>query len=103
MKLNKIYEKYRRQRDGRYQLQVIDLWAEAKTIEDAEELDVSDFSVDLYINKEFVGDISFVLENAGVLSELVYQTDWGLEYKLALAAEKEMKADELLTAKKDNQ
>lgn len=103
MKLNKIYEKYRRQRDGRYQLQVIDLWAEAKTIEDAEELDVSDFNADLYIDGKFICDISFALDNAEVLSEMVYQTDWGLEYKLALAAEKEMKADELLTAKKDNQ
>jgi hypothetical protein len=38
-----------------------------------------------------------------VLSEMVYQTDWRIVYLDALAAEKEMKADELLTAKKDNQ
>lgn len=103
MKLNKIYEKYRRQRDGRYQLQVIDLWAEAKTMEEAEDLGVSDFSADLYINREFIGDISFVLDNAGVLSEMVYQTDWVLVYKEALADEEDAKGDELFTAKKDNQ
>lgn len=103
MKLNKIYEKYRRQRDGRYQLQVIDLWTDVRSEEEAEGLSSLDFFADLYINRQYIGDISFVLDEAGILSELVSMIDWALEFKKAVGDEKERKGDELFTAKKDSE
>lgn len=71
MRISKFFEKFRGS-----QLQVIELWAEANSREEAANLGYDDFKADLTIDHRFVADISHVLSDAGVFTEMVDAVDW---------------------------
>lgn len=78
MKLIKVYEKFRK-----HQHQVIEVTCEVNSKEDIGDLSYEDYKVDLFINHKFVADISYVLDDAGLFTDLVDKIDW-----LELYAEK---------------
>jgi SepF-like predicted cell division protein (DUF552 family) len=71
MKLIKSFEKYRK-----HQLQVIEVVCEVSSREDINDLSYEDYQVNLFINHKFVADISHVLDDAGMFTEMVDKIDW---------------------------
>lgn len=71
MKVIKRFEKFRNN-----QLQVIELSCEVKNRKQIDEMSYDDFKADLYINHKLIADISHVLSNAGVFTEMVDVQDW---------------------------
>lgn len=71
MKLIKTFEKFRN-----HQLQVIELTCEINFKVDIEDLGYDDFKANLFIDRKYIGDISHVLSDAGVFSDMVDSVDW---------------------------
>lgn len=71
MKLIKTFEKYRK-----HQLQVLEVSCTVNSKEDIDDLQYSDYEANLYINHRFVSDISFVMDDSGLFTELVDKIDW---------------------------
>lgn len=75
MKLVKTFEKYRK-----HQLQVMEVSCEVNSKEDIGDLSYEDYKVDLFINHKYVADISYVLDAAGLFTDLVDGIDWNELY-----------------------
>ena len=71
MKVIKVFEKYRHN-----QLQVIELSCEVNIESDIDELSYDDFEAFLFINGKKIADISYVLDAAGVFTQMVDEVDW---------------------------
>lgn len=71
MKLTKTFE---RLRNG--QNQVIEVVCRVNSSDDIDDMSYDDFQANLYINGKFIGDISPVLDNAGLFTDMVDSIDW---------------------------
>lgn len=71
MKLSVTFEKFRN-----HELQVLVLWREVKRKKDLENDSYEDFKADLYINHKYIADISHVLSDVGVFTQMVDDIDW---------------------------
>lgn len=80
-KLTKTFEKFRNN-----ELQVIELTCDVKSMADVDDLSYDDFKANLFINHQFVADISHVLDDAGVFTDMVDSTDWHKLYAESLNA-----------------
>lgn len=80
MKLIKSFEKYRS-----HQLQVMEVTCEVNSKDDIGDLSYQDYQVNLFINHKFIVDISHVLDNAGLFTDLVDSIDWHEVYAETMA------------------
>lgn len=80
MKLIKSFEKYRQ-----HQLQVMEVTCEVNSKDDIDDLSYQDYQVNLFINRRFVSDISYVLDDAGLFTEMVDKIDWHEVYAETMA------------------
>lgn len=80
MRLIKTFEKYRK-----HQLQVMEVACEVNSRDDIDDLSYEDYQVNLFINHKFVADISFVLDDAGLFTDLVDKIDWHEVYAEKMA------------------
>ena len=71
MKLAKSFERLRNKQN-----QVIELSCEVNSRNDIDEIPYDEFTANLFINGKLIGDISPVLDNAGVFTEMVDDVDW---------------------------
>lgn len=71
MKLTKTFE---RLRNG--QNQVIEVVCRVNSSDDIDDMSYDDFQANLYINGKLIGDISPVLDNAGLFTDMVDSIDW---------------------------
>lgn len=71
MKLIKTFEKYRQ-----HQLQVMEVTCEVNSKDDIDDLSYQDYQVNLFINRRFVSDISYVLDDAGLFTGMIDAIDW---------------------------
>lgn len=76
-KIVKTFEKYTKQ----HKLQVLEIVANANSVEEAENLSYDDFQINLYINHEFVADISPVLAKSEAYQAMIDETNWVELYK----------------------
>lgn len=76
MKIIKRFEKFRNN-----ELQVIELSCEVKNRKQINDLGYDDFKADLYINHNLITDISHVLSDAGVFTEMIDAEDWEAMYE----------------------
>lgn len=80
MRLTKTFEKYRQN-----QLQVMEVTCEVNSKDDIGYLSYQDYQVNLFINHKLIGDISHVLDNAGLFTDLVDSIDWHEVYAETMA------------------
>lgn len=70
----KLFKTYERLTNGK--LQVIELSCDVKKRSDIDELSYDDFFASLSIDGKFIADISPVLSNTGLFTDMVDAVDW---------------------------
>lgn len=89
-KLSVFYEKATKLPNGTLQNQVLEISAIAHSRQQAENLSYDDFEINLFINGQFIADISHVLGKTPVFTELIDSTDWEQVYYQTVIEEKEV-------------
>lgn len=79
MKLIKTFEKFRNK-----QHQVLEVSCDVPSHDDIDDLAYDDYRADLFINGKFIADISYVLDDAGLFTDLVDGIDWNELYRESL-------------------
>jgi len=79
-KISVSFEKTIRTINGELQTQELVIWAQANSKQEAEELGYNDFHMDLYVNGNYVADISYVLGKTNAYEELIDHEDWAKIY-----------------------
>lgn len=85
MKITKTFEKLTRNNE----LQVLEISATVNSHDEAAELGYQDFEVNLFINHKFITDLSPVLDQTPVFTDMIDSVDWVSVYQEQMEAKKE--------------
>ncbi len=84
-KITKTFEKLTRN----HELQVLEISATVNSHDEAAELGYQDFEVNLFINHKFITDLSPVLDQTPVFTDMIDSVDWVSVYQEQMEAKKE--------------